>query len=654
MADLFDSLLDKEDNLLKQFENIHDHIYSHEGLSPQETLEEFVKIIFIKIYDEYSQLNLFNVSEEKNNIDLSNIHHLYELAKLEYSHFFEPHDKIKLSTISLAYIVNKLKSISLIKSSQDVKGLAFQKFLSNHEKSDRGQFFTPEPVIKFCVDIISPNSKDIILDPACGSGGFIVSALQYIKKNDNSLNIKKFINKNLFGVDINLKIARIANMKLLLEKNTSNNIFCFNSLDVINIKTKLLNISNFDIILTNPPFGAKITDDSLLKNFNLGYKWIKNSNNNYEKTFSLLNNQTVETLFIEKCLDFLKIGGKMAIVLPNGNFENPSLEYVRSYIMKKAKLLAVVNLPSETFIPYGTGVKTSLLFLERKEENDNNNYNIFFAKVNKLGYLGNKNGSILYKKDKFGDLIYDNNRLPIVDEDFSEISQNYKLFASGNSIISQNCFVLNSKNIEGRFDYDYYSPETRALIINSINKKVKLCDICEIFKTKSKLLKLTDKEVEYIELSDINTNSFEIINSSNYRVHDLPSRASYELLEGDIITAIAGNSVGTRKHATALVTKEYSGCICTNGFRILRNTKIDPYYLLYYMQTDKFLKQMFMYRTGAAIPAVSDNDLINIIIEIPSDKELKEISDKMKLVFKLRNEANLEYRSIIQKRVNVA
>jgi type I restriction enzyme M protein len=654
MADLFDSLLDKEDNLLKQFENIHDHIYSHEGLSPQETLEEFVKVIFIKIYDEYSQLNLFNVSEEKNNIDLSNIHHLYELAKLEYSHFFYPHDKIKLSTISLAYIVNKLKSISLIKSSQDAKGLAFQKFLSNHEKSDRGQFFTPEPVIKFCVDIISPNSKDIILDPACGSGGFIVSALQYIKKNDNSLNIKKFINKNLFGVDINSKIARIANMKLLLENNTSNNIFCFNSLDVINIKTKLLNISNFDIILTNPPFGAKITDDSLLKNFNLGYKWIKNSNNNYEKTFSLLNNQTVETLFIEKCLDFLKIGGKMAIVLPNGNFENPSLEYVRSYIIKKAKLLAVVNLPSETFIPYGTGVKTSLLFLERKEENDNNNYNIFFAKVNKLGYLGNKNGSILYKKDKFGDLIYDNNRLPIVDEDFSEISQNYKLFASGNSIISQNCFVLNSKNIEGRFDYDYYSPETRALIINSINKKVKLCDICEIFKTKSKLLKLTDKEVEYIELSDINTNSFEIINSSNYRIHDLPSRASYELLEGDIITAIAGNPVGTRKHATALVTKEYSGCICTNGFRILRNTKIDPYYLLYYMQTDKFLKQMFMYRTGAAIPAVSDNDLTNIIIEIPSDKELKEISDKMKLVFKLRNEANLEYRSIIQKRVNVA
>ena len=654
MADLFDSLLDREDNLLKQFENIHDHIYSHEGLSPQETLEEFVKIIFIKIYDEYSQLNLFNVNEDENNIDLSKIYHLYEVAKSEYNHFFDPHDKIKLSNISLSFIVNKLKNISLTKSSQDASGLAFQKFLSNHEKNAQGQFFTPEPVINFCVNIIAPSSKDLILDPACGSGGFIISALQYIKKNDVSLNLEQFINNNLFGIDINLKIVRIANMKLLLESNTTSNIFCFNSLDIFNINSEISKIPKFDIILTNPPFGAKITDSSLLKHFNLGYKWIKNGNNNYEKSFSILNGQTVETLFVEKCLDCLRIGGKMAIVLPNGNFENPSLEYVRSYIMKKAKIIAIVNLPSETFIPYGTGVKTSLLFLERKEDNDNSNYNIFFAKTNKLGYLGNKNGSILYKKDKYGNIIYDNNRLPIIDEDFSEIVQNFKLFSSGNNINSSKCFILNSNNIEGRLDFDYYSPETRALIQNLENKKVKLGNICEIYKTKSKLLKLTDKAVEYIELSDINTNSFEIINTSKYIVHDLPSRASFELLEGDIITAIAGNSVGTKKHATALVTKEYSGCICTNGFRILRNIKIDTYYLLFYMQSEKFLKQMYMYRTGAAIPAVSDNDLINIIIEIPPEDELKKISEKMKRIFNLRNEANLEYRSIVQERVYFA
>jgi type I restriction enzyme M protein len=176
------------------------------------------------------------------------------------------------------------------------------------------------------------------------------------------------------------------------------------------------------------------------------------------------------------------------------------------------------------------------------------------------------------------------------------------------------------------------------------NNTVRLGDICEIIKYKSNKLKDSNLLVEYVELSDINTHSYEIINSTTFNIHELPSRASYELKEGDIITAIAGNSVGTRKHATALVTKEFEGFICTNGFRILRNLKIDVYYLLYFLKTEAFLKQMFMYRTGAAIPNVSDIDLANILIEIPNDNTLKEISFKMEKAFKLRQES----RNLIQ------
>ena len=116
--------------------------------------------------------------------------------------------------------------------------------------------------------------------------------------------------------------------------------------------------------------------------------------------------------------------------------------------------------------------------------------------------------------------------------------------------------------------------------------------------------------------------------------------------EGDIITAIAGNSVGTRKHATALVTKDFAGNICTNGFRVLRNLKIDSYYLLYFLKSNVFLKQMFMYRTGAAIPNVSDNDLSNIIIHLPNDKTIEEISIKMKKAFELRQESRNQIESI--------
>ncbi len=116
--------------------------------------------------------------------------------------------------------------------------------------------------------------------------------------------------------------------------------------------------------------------------------------------------------------------------------------------------------------------------------------------------------------------------------------------------------------------------------------------------------------------------------------------------EGDIITAVAGNSVGTRKHATAIVTQEFEGGICTNGFRVLRNFKIDIYYLLYFLKSEIFLKQMFMYRTGAAIPNVSDSDLFNIVIHVPEQKIIDEISSKMKHAFELRQESKKQIESI--------
>jgi len=180
---------------------------------------------------------------------------------------------------------------------------------------------------------------------------------------------------------------------------------------------------------------------------------------------------------------------------------------------------------------------------------------------------------------------------------------------------------------------------------------VRLSDVCDIVKNKSDKIKDKNAIVEYVELSDINTNSYEIINSNTYKVHELPSRASYEIQEGDIITGIAGNSVGTRKHATALVTKEYEGSICTNGFRILRNFKIDIYYILYFLKSDLFLKQMFMYRTGAAIPSVADTDLANVLIYLPNDKKIKDISKKMKRAIELRQESRVIIDGIYEKQL---
>ena len=656
MSSLFDSLLTKEDNLLKKFEEIHDYIYANDGLSLQQTLEEFVKILFVKIFDENKNLNQFTISTEEWN-DLKSgktiysiterTASLFEQTKQAFQDIFDSDDRIRISPIALGFTINKLQGISLVNSSQDAKGLAFQKFLSHHEKDGQGQFFTPEPVIDFCVAMMQPKPDETIIDPTCGSGGFLMSALKYLQNNYAELNTKNVVSNNLFGLDINKSIARIAKMKLLLEANGKTNVLCTNSLeDLDSIKLSLSHSGGFDLVLANPPFGAKITNPSTLSNFDLGYKWT-NHNGEYHKTKSVYPNQNAEILFIERCLQLLKEGGRMAIVLPNGNFENPSLEYLRYYIKLKAKILAIVNLPPETFIPFGTGVKTSLLFLEKETPNKIKQYPIFFGRVRKLGYQGNKNGTALYQKDKYGQVIKNHQGQPILDEDFSVIVDAYKEFQKGVKIECENSFSINYNELNGRFDYDFYSPENRKMFFDLNNvKTVRLGDICDIIKIKSRKLKDPNLTVEYVELSDINTHSYEIINSTTYQVHELPSRASYEIEEGDIITAIAGNSVGTRKHATALVTKEYEGSICTNGFRVLRNFKVDSYFLLYFLKSEMFLKQMFMYRTGAAIPNVSDTDLANTLIKLPNDTTIKEISRKMKKAFELRQESRNQIESI--------
>ncbi len=656
----------KADNLLRIFEEIHNYIYANDGLSPQQTMEEMMKLLFVKIADENQQSKSFAISanelsyiEKHNQAErfFARIQRLFEQAKTDFGEVFDADDKIKLSLSALGFVVNKLQTMTLTHSSGDAKGLAFQKFLANQDKEGRGQFFTPEPIIDFCVEMMQPQPDEKILDPACGSGGFLFSALRYVQRNYPGTDADKIIGQNLFGLDINKSVAKIAKMKLLLEANGQVNIFWANALEnSVERIIELLNPSSeqnvtsegFDIVLTNPPFGTvgKITTRSILSQYDLAHKWV-NKGNEFYKSSELLHGQVTEILFIERCLSLLREGGRMAIILPNGHFENSSLEYVRYFIKQKARILAIINLPQETFIPYGTGVKTSILFLQKDSANRETEYKVFFGKVTKPGYQGNKNGTPIYKKDLYGNAQTNHDGEFIPDEDFSVVADNYKKFQRQQFQSAENSFAATFNELNGRFDYDFYAPENRSLLaILKQKNAVPLGDLTEIVKVKSRKMSNRSEVVEYIELSDINTYAFEIINSTTHAVYELPSRASYELQTGDIITAVAGNSVGTKKHATALVTEEFNGCICTNGFRVLRGFTLDPYYLLYYFKSKYFLNQMFMYRTGAAIPSISDSDFANILIYIPDKEIVASISQQMRMACDLKARSRKEIEAI--------
>ncbi len=659
-----DVKLKKSDRLSRVFGDIHDHIYANDGLSTQEAFAEVIKILFAKIYDEKQAKANFYITEEeyeglrhgKSNKGFKfRFDQLIKATFKDFSDVLDDSDKIKIKDSTIAYVVYKLQEISLSESSGDVKGLAFQKFLRSSQRADRGQFFTPEQVVKLCVEIIQPNKNQKVLDPACGSGGFLSQAMKFVfnkEFSDASQREKRnYVRNNIFGIEINKMIAKVAKMRLIFEGDGFSNLGNFDSLSSWeNIDFKKKDVPRgeklrgyFDVILTNPPFGSqgRITNKLALCDFDLAYRWDK-FDQKLIKSNNLQNGQVSDILFIERCLDFLKTGGKMAIVLPDGLFENSSLDYVRQYILQRSEILSVIKLPFETFIPFGTGVKVSLLFLQKiKEANKRKPSQVFFARVNKIGYKGNKNGSVVYKTDSSGRRILSNKGEHVVDEDISDIIDKYRRLKNKTNFCEEDRFVINRNELQDRLDFDFYKPSYRHLEESLLKRGAqRLGDMVDVVKERSKKLKVKDEQVRYVELADINADYCEINNSTMMCVYELPSRASFEIKGGDIITAVAGNSLGTEKHMSALVTDEYDGAICTNGFRILRpKNGLNKLYLLYYLRTEFFLKQVFKLRTGAAIPAISDADLANILVYLPPKRELKEIIDYTDKSFKLMKEA---------------
>lgn len=454
-----------DDNLLFTFKTCHNHIYVNEGMQKQPAFFELLKVIFCKIEDERNipkPLEFYATSEERSNTDgqltvKNRIEKIFSRVKKEKKNakIFDPNDEIKLHPRTLSYIVSELQKYSLLNTRIDIKGKAYEEIVGANLRGDRGEFFTPRNVMSMVVEMINPTIDEKVLDSSCGTGGFLVTAMTHTMKQLekdfvkdtgkekhewDDYEKKAFQDKiadmamnNYYGFDINPDLIKATKMNMVMNNDGSGNILQTNSLlpphewtddfktrlsNALQIDKKILknkdNIGFFDVIVTNPPFGSKIPikDHAILSQFELARIWEdKNKTGRWVMTDRYQSSVPPEILFIERCWQFLKAGGRMGIVLPDALLGSPGTGYIREWLIKNTKIIASIDLHEDTFQPRN-GTQTSVLILQKKtseeiiqEETTRKmaDYNIYMAIIDKIGH--DKRGNTLFKRDEEGNEI---------------------------------------------------------------------------------------------------------------------------------------------------------------------------------------------------------------------------------------------------------
>lgn len=390
------------EDLIATIKKCHQTLWGGGRLSPPTAFGELCKLIFVKISDEQKPRKKgepyqFQIKTHEPSSKLAErINALYDEQKKKDPEVFT--ESIKVDDRVLRTVVSHLEAINLSKTDLDVKGVAFEQFMDGFFKGDFGQYFTPRPIIEFAVKMMKPENYCRVLDPACGSGGFLLHALDYMRKqagdyyNKGTVEYYKywheFASKYLFGIEINDEIARVAKMNMIVHDDGHTNIISHDALDSIDKMhdhNQEFAKDNFDLILTNPPFGSTVNlaEKPYLSGYQLGNTYDTKGKAKPRK------NQSSEVLFIERIWEFLRPGtGKAAIVLPDGILTNSSSQYVRDFILEKFQLLAVVSLPQCAFAHFGAGVKASVIFVRKRSKNElpDDNEAIFMAAPELIGY----------------------------------------------------------------------------------------------------------------------------------------------------------------------------------------------------------------------------------------------------------------------------
>lgn len=610
------------------FFDCHSAIRDIDGLHDDEALDELSKIIFTKIFDERDVCRKpkgtpfrFQIYGAGNTEEIaSTIRGLYEEARnydittnsqkiIGYERsrgVFK--NQIRLSSNAIVKIVERLQEYSLIDTENgDLKGRAFQKVLGAAIRAGMGQFFTPDEVVRLIIEMVEPNPSDLILDPFCGSGHFLSKSLQYVEdkygKTLDEYSKYDFRFNRLHGIEKSDRMVRIAMIDMMLHDDGHTNIRNTDALlsfdnypDIVALGgDKNEDPAVFTKILTNPPFGSIMQGEigEILGRFQLGHK---------KKSLPL------EYIGLERCLSFLRPKGIMAIVLPDGIITNRSAQFARIWVMNQAKIIAIVSLPTETFGPFGTMTKTSILFLEKYDKNDKIefNYPVFMGNIDDVGYdaTGRKTGK----------------------KDIQEVIDSWKNFRTNSTkplnVPENRVYITTGEKIKFRWDF-------KAGYINNNNEGyVEVSKYLDVIRDTENVEKKKNELFPYLSISELPVDPF-LVKEVSQIVGERLLGPKLVAKGGDILFARLGPSMGNKK--SLMVDKSIKKLYCSGEFLVLRpKNNIPSEFILFVVKSETFISQGMSKARGATPSRLRlyAEDLLKIQIPENSTKEMKEKGEK--------------------------
>jgi len=424
------------------FRRCHNFIHGNEGMPKDAAFWQFLYLIFAKMHDERRPRDEeprfwagpTEQFDAKGRAAIrARIEPLFEEVKSKYSDIFRGNEEITLSDRALAFMVSELAKYDFGRTDVDAKGAAYQEIVGTNLRGDRGQYFTPRGAINLMVQMLNPQPGERVLDPSCGTGGFLVATVNHWLEKFNAEtesggadtddflsvaeHIRELVESNIFGADFDPFLVRATTMNLMMAAGAKAKISHMDSLAFpkghllgVPIAKETFPLGSIDVLMTNPPFGSEIpiTDPTILGDYDLAAKWDKDGDA-FRRGDGHQTSVAPEVLFIQRSIEWLKPGGRMGIVLPNGILGNPGDEYIREWVLRHCWVLASVELPVEVFkAEANVNILTSLLFLKRKTQQEvqatdlsgDPDYPIFMAVADKVG-LGPR-GDVIYKRGPDG------------------------------------------------------------------------------------------------------------------------------------------------------------------------------------------------------------------------------------------------------------